>query len=328
MNVTPSAVQSVGFTREVWQRPEGDVSYLERTGSDGLVVFSHANGFNAETYREILAAIDPNAHVVALDARGHGFTSLPAEPSSHSNWDIYREDLIAFVEHVRPCAETPVILAGHSMGATTSLLVAKARPDLVNRVLLFEPVVIPPFARYMMPIMRALGIWKRPSLADGARKRRAVWPNREALIERYTGRGAFKTWKDGFLRAYIDGGTVDRDDGQIELACAPEWEAANFESHADGLWRGLDSITCPVVLIHGTEQSTCPDPMAKRLMRRIRNMRRRIVKGAGHFLPMEFPGIVIEEINNAVNLHREVGDKSVGERAAQIVRDGDRPAGV
>src|SRR5687768_14473986 len=42
------------------------------------VVFSHANGFNALTYRTILAPLAADLRILAYDLRGHGASTLPA----------------------------------------------------------------------------------------------------------------------------------------------------------------------------------------------------------------------------------------------------------
>ena len=41
------------------------------------IVFSHANGFNALTYRTILAPLAADLRILAIDLRGHGASTLP-----------------------------------------------------------------------------------------------------------------------------------------------------------------------------------------------------------------------------------------------------------
>ncbi|HUM69725.1 MAG TPA: alpha/beta fold hydrolase, partial [Chloroflexota bacterium] len=81
------------------------------------IVFIHATGFNARTYRTLLAPLGERFHVLALDMRGHGLTNLPHKLFSYTSWKRHRDDLIAVLEHFT----APVTLAGHSMGATISL---------------------------------------------------------------------------------------------------------------------------------------------------------------------------------------------------------------
>ena len=67
-------------------------------------------------------------------------------------------------------------------------------------------------------------------MATIARKRRAVWPDRDAVRASYAEPAAVRRRsRRESLDAYLRWGFVDRADGQVELACAPEVEATIFE---------------------------------------------------------------------------------------------------
>ncbi|MGL1446855.1 alpha/beta fold hydrolase, partial [Vibrio parahaemolyticus] len=83
------------------------------------VVFLHATGFNAHTYRSILAPLSPTLRILAVDQRGHGASRLPADPTRLFSWKIYRDDVLALLSTLDG---PPPVLAGHSMGATVALL--------------------------------------------------------------------------------------------------------------------------------------------------------------------------------------------------------------
>jgi pimeloyl-ACP methyl ester carboxylesterase len=92
------------------------------------LVFAHANGFNARTYRSLLQPLAASLRILAVDLRGHGATTLPTEIEGRNGWTEFRDDLLALLEAE---AADPVVLAGHSMGGTTSLLAAAVRPGAV-----------------------------------------------------------------------------------------------------------------------------------------------------------------------------------------------------
>ena len=50
------------------------------------VVFLHANGFNALTYRSILGPLAAGLRVLAIDQRGHGASRLEARPEGRRSW--------------------------------------------------------------------------------------------------------------------------------------------------------------------------------------------------------------------------------------------------
>jgi hypothetical protein len=61
-------------------------------------------------------------------------------------------------------------------------------------------------------------------------RRKVVWPSRDAMIRSYGSRPPMNRLAPEALAAYIACGTVDRPDGQVELACPPRVEAAIFGS--------------------------------------------------------------------------------------------------
>lgn len=277
---------------------DGEVSLLVWETADArapALHFAHANGFNALTYRTLLDPLERDMRIYAGDLRGHGLTTLAANPKGMRSWQIYRDDIVRTLNELDG---RPKLLVGHSMGATASLMAALAKPNWVTGLVLVEPVIMPPSYIRWMRIMGALGLGTRASpLVAQARKRRGIWPSREAMFEAYRGRGAFRSWPEDILRDYITGGTVDFvDDKQVRLACTPGWEAANYGSNAVDVWRELDQLRCPLTLIVGDRRSTCPDPVVELLLARRPEIRVVKVPGASHFLPMEHPEIVRREI--------------------------------
>jgi hypothetical protein len=94
-------------------------------------------------------------------------------------------------------------------------------------------------------------------MADIARRRRPVWPDRATVRDSYAARPPLDVLAPEFLDAYVRWGFVDRDDGQVELACPPEAEARMFEISADeegakSAWRHLASVSCPAAVLAGT----------------------------------------------------------------------------
>lgn len=274
--------------------PDGRMHFLDWGGeASSPLVFVHANGLNARTYRQLLTPLAERFRIFAPDLRGHGLSELPAKPGSVQSWDIHARDLIAFIE-----PRGPVLLAGHSMGGVVSMLTAAARPDLVCGLMLAEPIVLPPAFYWMMHLRRALG-WRGHvyPIARNAVRRRAVWPSARAVFRAYRGRGAFKDWPKEALEDYIAHGVRPRADGQVELACAPEWEAENFSNHGSHLWRRLAMVTCPVHVYCGTVRSTFFPVARGRFRRTLPQARIEVIDGAGHFLPVEQPALIRNGIN-------------------------------
>lgn len=243
------------------------------------IVFSHANGFNARTYLSILATVAGTKRILLPDLRGHGRTGLPADPVGRTSWLDLRDDLLALLKALDL---HDVTLAGHSMGATTSLLAAAEAPERVRELVLFEPVVMG---------RDAAGEMSESPIAQGALKRRAEFPSRSAAEVAYTGRGAFRAWSPQMLSDYVADGFRDLPDGTVTLAAAPAWEHSNYIAQAHDSRSALASIAAPLRIFQAEQNSTFgmsaeeltalkPDPCLE------------IVDGTTHFLPMERPDVV------------------------------------
>jgi pimeloyl-ACP methyl ester carboxylesterase len=281
--------------------PDGEVSVLEwgsaQQARRAPIHFSHANGFNAQTYDALLGPLAQDRLVYSSDLRGHGHSRLPANPATHKSWTVYAADLCALLDKL---PGGPFVLAGHSMGATASLLAAAARPDLVKGLILAEPVIMPARVRWMMRAAQALGFYDRVMpLAAQAEKRRKTFQDTEGAFAAYRGRGAFKTWPDRMVRDYLTGGLLlGGENGAMRLACDPAWEAANYRAGPPSVWTCLPNITCQIALLTGGRRSTCPEPVAKALKRNANRLSWLHFPDCTHFLPMERPDTVADSLQS------------------------------
>jgi pimeloyl-ACP methyl ester carboxylesterase len=247
------------------------------------IVFSHANGFNARTYRTILQPLAGSMRLLAVDLRGHGASTLPTAIEGRQGWLEFRDDLLALLG---AACEAPVVLAGHSMGGTSSLLAAAAAPGRVRALALFDPVIFP------IEGQGAGGAPESPLVA-GALRRRATFLSREAAFEAYRGRGAFRNWSDEQLADYVAAGFREMADGEVTLTCTPEWEASNFRTHNYDPWAAFTQSRCPIRILRAAEASTFRTEGREADLARLgARVAVETVPGTTHFLPMERPDLV------------------------------------
>ena len=250
------------------------------------ILFLHANGFNALTYRHVFAELNPSLRLMAVDLRGHGLTTLQT-PAEHPGWQLYADDLAALLDTLD---QPPRLIAGHSMGAAAALLAASRRPGAMRKLVLFEPVIAHPAIR-----TQAAGkaMWDLP-LVQAALRRKPGFASREDAFDAYDGRGAFRTWPEAMLRDYLQDGLAPAEAG-FTLSCTPQWEAANFATFgiADPL-ADLRACPVPVMIFTAAHGSTCAlDETA--LPSRVQV---HALPGTSHFLPMERPGIVCKALED------------------------------
>jgi pimeloyl-ACP methyl ester carboxylesterase len=182
-----------------------------------------------------------------------------------------------------------VVLSGHSMGGAVAIHAAAALGGKVKALALFDPVVMP---------VRHPTKWADSPLVVGARKRRPRFASKEAALQAYLGRGAFKTWPAQAVADYVEDGFRPDGDGVV-LTCAPDWEAAIFSvSTIRNPLESLKKISVPVAVLKAEHASTSHmdlardiDPFAERSLT--------TVPGSSHFLPMERPELVVQALKAA-----------------------------
>ncbi len=286
------AMNDISFRRNslvLSGRGSGTLAYLDFGSSDRPVdlVFLHANGFNAGTYRSVLAPLAANYRILAIDQRGHGETGLETNLTGRRDWLDLRDDLLAFLAALDL---SHIVLSGHSMGATASLLAAAEQPTRCRRLVLFDPVILPP-GQGAVP--------QDSPLEQAAGRRRAVFPSRAEAIKSYTGRGAFRTWPDGILRDYVTAGFHDLPSGEVMLACAPAWEASGYAAHGHDPWAALRSTQCPIDILRAETASTFHVGEAGTMAGD--RIHITTVPGSTHFLPMERPDVIRTTLEEAIS---------------------------
>lgn len=265
---------SAGFTLRGWHSPPSGKPLLH---------FIHGNGFCGRTYEPMLALLAEDFDLWLCDMQGHG-------DSDHGGpflgWNRNAELAVeAFVAGKVIFGDVPRYALGHSFGGVLTSLIVAAHPKMFTRVVLLDPVLFP---EQEMVKRRLLG-WLLPNpLADGTRKRRAQWEDRQAAFAKLQGRGIFQGWEDAALRAHVEHALRDEPGQGVVLKCSPDREAEIFESAPRGLWRSLNRIKTPVRLIHGDKTYPFVKQSAARLLARNAHVTVEEVPG-GHCFMQENP---------------------------------------
>jgi pimeloyl-ACP methyl ester carboxylesterase len=221
-------------------------------GGDGTpLVMLHPNGLCAGFFEPLALRLRGTFRPVAVDLRGHGGTSTPWSRDGFGFADM-AADVVALLDSLEI---DHAVALGQSLGGGVTTLVDALRPGLLRRVLLCEPVAFSPDAMASRP--RGAGPGDGGNyMSTIARKRRAVWPDRDTVLRSYRSRPPFDALAPEAVDAYVRWGFVDRADGQVELACPPEVEATIFEVSgerpgAPAAWDHLDQLTADAVVACG-----------------------------------------------------------------------------
>ena len=130
-------------------------------------------------------------------------------------------------------------------------------------------------------------------LAERTRRRRAVWPSREAAQRAWENHAFFVAWTPEARERYARWGLRERADGQVELKCPPAVEAAVFAN--GGTLFPLDDVhrvPAPTLFLHAGRGNFAPETYG-RLAERMPGGRVES-RDLGHLMVMEDPGAVAE----------------------------------
>ncbi|EAQ00633.1 putative hydrolase [Janibacter sp. HTCC2649] len=128
MSITPQTRQLAGL--------DGLQLVIDEWPAPGpLVMLLHGGGQTRHSWKDAGSRLTAaGVHAVSLDLRGHGDSAWA--PDGNYGLPALRGDIINALEQLGRSAT----LVGASLGGLTSLLVAQARPDIVERLVLVDVV--------------------------------------------------------------------------------------------------------------------------------------------------------------------------------------------
>jgi pimeloyl-ACP methyl ester carboxylesterase len=184
---------------------------------------------------------------------------------------------------------------GHSLGGHAMVVAAALEPAAFSSLLLVDPVIQSP-ERYN----------SAPTDVSFIRRRRARWKSAREMYERFSVRLPFSAWKQDILRDYCEYGLAP-DGDEFRLACPPDVEASIYLEwnvpEAD-ISEELAIIQQPTIVLRSGKLMTADnfdlsgsatDP---RLAARMPNASDVYLEGYSHFIPMEYPGLIVDKVRS------------------------------
>lgn len=228
---------------------------LDWGGTGPPLLLLPPNGFCAGFFDPLAQRLRDDFRIIAVDLRGQGLTDTPQDFSSGLTFSEMAADVIAVLDEleIKQCDAL-----GESLGGGVAAIVDDMRPGVLLRIMFCEAIA---FDLGSLPTQPS----NTPGdggnfMAQIARKRRSVWPDRETVFASYSSRPPLDQLDPEAMRAYVRWGFVDRVDGQVELACAPEVEAQVFEissgaSGAPSAWEHLSELSARSAVFYGNESN-------------------------------------------------------------------------
>lgn len=231
------------------------IAALDWGGDGEPLLLLHPTGFCAGFFDPLAQQLLDTYRPIGIDLRGHGGTDAPREVGDFA-YTRQAADVLAVLDHL---GVDHWATLGESGGGGVAILIDELRPGATRRLVLCEAIAFDPEFFGVRPVASGPGDGGN-YMANIARKRRPIWPDRATVRASYGSRPPLDVLAPEFLEAYVRWGFVDRADGQVELACAPEAEATMFEVSASAggaraAWEHLDSLSCPAVMLAGTSSN-------------------------------------------------------------------------
>jgi 3-oxoadipate enol-lactonase len=247
----------------------GDVALevLDTGGDKPVIAWSHGLLWSHRMFAPQIEALRDRYRCVAWDHRGQGQSDVP--PGRIVTIEQVTSDAIALIEQL---GLAPVHFVGLSMGGFVGMRIAARRPELVRSLALLATAPDPEpkgnLAKYrvlnalasMVGVTRALGGQVlRIMCGDG-------WLANPANAAR----------AEELLRMLMENRrTITR--------------AVNGVLERDAVTAELPAISCPTLVLRGTEDQAIPRPRARLLIDGIAGASWVEVPGAGHTLTLETP---------------------------------------
>jgi pimeloyl-ACP methyl ester carboxylesterase len=223
----------------------GRIAY-DVTGEGPLVVLSHGMGDRRQVFRFLVPELVRAGFRVALaDMRGHGESSM-GDWKSISRTDV-AGDLVALVRHL---GGGPAVIVGHSLSGGAATIAAATVPDLVSGVVEIGPFTrkvqyslggLVRIRRYRRGLVSMTGVMVLHSRKSWMRYLDLAYPEKPADYAAYM----------AALRAMLS-----------EPGRMAEFLKTLKTSPADA-GAALPRISCPALVIMGTEDPDWADPRAE-----------------------------------------------------------------
>ena len=255
-----------------------NLSYLDWGNDDAPpLILLHGNRDHARSWDWTARALRDDWHVLALDLRGHGDSDW--SPERRYDFAGFIVDLVGLIAHL---GAGKVTILAHSMGAHLALRFAAVYPELVDTMMLVEPVGAPldiEAAMNRLSPADKIREWVRETDALARTPSRRFATQEEALSRMKAANPALSDEQAHHLTIHAlapsgDGGWRWKYDPVHVRPPFPDIGQADVEA----LWR---SILCPTRFLYGAE--SWPSSLPPRIASLMPDAERVVLEGAGHW---------------------------------------------
>ena len=253
-----------------------NLHYLD-WGAEGQppLVLLHGLRGHANVWEDVALALCNDYHVYSVDQRGRGDTDHA--PGGDYSTDAFVADLVGFIDAI---GLDKFILFGHSMGGRNSMAFAGQYPERLERLCIVDigPRIEPAGGNRITEELRNL-----PPEFDTFE---------DALAHVQTGN---RFASESVMRRRLAGQSQELPNGKIGWKFDPairEQRINGTAAPAADLWPTLERITCPTLLVRGTETDLLTEETARQMVDTLAQGTLAEIERAGHMVfednPVDF----------------------------------------
>ena len=257
-----------------------NLHYLD-WGTEGQppLVLLHGLRGHANVWEDVALALCNDYHVYSLDQRGRGDTDHA--PGGDYSTDAFVSDLVGFVDAI---GLDKFILFGHSMGGRNSMAFAGQYPDRLERLCIVDigPRIEPAGGNRITEELRNL-----PPEFDNFE---------DALAHVQTGN---RFASEPVMRRRLAGQSQQLPNGKIGWKFDPairEQRINGTAAPAADLWPTLERITCPTLLVRGTQTDLLTEETARQMVDALAQGTLAEIERAGHMVFEDNPADFIAAV--------------------------------
>ena len=249
-------------------------------GNPPLVLLHGLRG-HANVWADVAESLCGDYHVYALDQRGRGDTDHA--PGGDYSTEAFVADLIGFVDAI---GLDKFVLFGHSMGGRNSMAFAGAHPERLERLCIVDigPRIEPAGGNRITEELRAI-----PPHFDSF----------EDALAHVQGGNRFAS--EAVMRRRLAGQTRQLPDGKLGWKFDPEIREQRINgtaAPAADLWPALGNITCPTLVVRGTETDLLTQETADQMVSTLAQGSMVNIERAGHMVFEDNPSDFIAAVKS------------------------------
>jgi pimeloyl-ACP methyl ester carboxylesterase len=275
---------------------DGPVAFREWPGpAETTFVLVHGLGGMHLNWVQVAPSLSGLGRVLALDLPGFG--ASPLEGGRTGRLSDQRRIVSRFAAEL---GSGRIVLSGNSMGGAISILAAAMDPDAVDGLILTGAALPRVGMWWRYPTMAAaIAVYDAPGVGGFAVTTRV----RRIEAERLVRLGFRITTSDpdaipsDIVRLHVDAvRTHQREPDAVRAFGDAARSMLQLGRRPDLSTRALDSVRCPVLLLHGRRDRLVPVAYAEEVLRRYPAWRGRIFPDLGHVPQLEAPGRWLSEV--------------------------------